>query len=132
MIPTEQFLKDSFRVFNSRYFSNRLKMPSFVLGTAPGYWGRFLCDGRYDTLTGKVRSFSNPRIEMTTVYSRAEKSILNTLLHEMIHYYVTSVLRKYCQFHESEFEEIANTVNRDGWDVRDTNEILSTDVYLGK
>jgi len=49
----------------------------------------------------------------------------------MIHYYVTSVLRKYCQFHESEFEDIAQLVNEDGWDVRGTNDILPTDIYVG-
>jgi len=131
MIPTINFLEENFADFNTRYFHNRLKNPTFVLGTAPGFWGRFLCEGRYDTLTGKVCSFSNPIIEVTTAYSRAEKSVLNTLLHEMIHYYVVSVLRKYSPSHESEFEEMAQNVNRDGWDVREVNDILPTDKLVG-
>jgi len=132
MIPTISFLEDNFNIFNNKYFSNRLKMPEFILGTQPGYWGRFNCDGEYNLFSGKVTSFSNPRIEMTTAYSRAENSVLNTLLHEMIHYYVVDIMRRNEGTHGRRFERFARLVNRDGWDVRDTNDILPTDIYLGK
>ena len=129
MIPDLQWVRQNFDFFNQKYFQNRLPIPKFSFDCPGDLWGYY--DGDAHALFGEriSRVFSPGTIGLTTKYSRNEKSVQNTLIHEMIHMYIIVVLRKLpYEEHNSDFHQIAEFINRDGWNISVNNDMCDDDV----
>lgn len=130
MIPSKTAIETAFVFFNKKYFGNELPMPTFSTSCPPEMWGTFIPARSMRQKSGKIINIGNPPgvLALTSMYSRAEKSILNTLLHEMVHMYVFCVKKIVLRNpHGTIFQEKANEINKDGWNIMAENQIEPTD-----
>ena len=129
MIPTVEWMSKYFDTFNKKYFGGKLNTPSFVVGCQSGNWGYFHYDAEYNRLTRTITKVNSiPKLMLTNKYDRRAKDVANTMLHEMIHLYIYSVLKKYpIMQHGQTFQKIANKLNADGWEISEENELKPTD-----
>lgn len=129
MKPTIPWMVHTFNEYNEKYFHGRLRAPKFRLGCPKNDdWGCFRPDGVQKG--GVVTAlYSTGTLFLNGQYMREEKDWIGTMLHEMIHMYIINVDRKYpMNGHGREFQEWANFLNRDGWNISEFNEKKSTDV----
>lgn len=119
MIPTVPWMKEKFSEFNEKYFENRLPVPEFAVGPLNKLWGAYDLVGRFNKGSRKIiNAHGNGKITLSNTRQRNEKSISNTLLHEMTHEYVCLVLGLYPRDrHGKEFMSMANRINADGWNI---------------
>jgi hypothetical protein len=131
MIPTPQWMQKNFALFNQKYFGNVLIPPKFIVTNLNNMWGYYKFNGEYNVLTRNVTNIPNPGIiYLTNKYSREEKNVQNTLLHEMVHVYIYTILKKYpLQQHGNYFKRIANKLNALGWNISERNDLTDTDIY---
>lgn len=132
MVPTVEWMSKYFNKFNKQYFEGKLETPQFVVGCPYGCFGYLDYRANYNKLTRKIsKVLSQPKLMLTSMYDRKQKDVLNTMLHEMIHLYIYSVLKKYpMSQHGSDFTKIANNLNSQGWNISETNELSKTDKYI--
>lgn len=129
MIPTIPWLQQMFKNYNEKYFGGKIPMPRFSLNCPSGNWGYYKPYGNFNFLTRKVTPHSSGILYMTRVFSRTEKDVLNTLLHEMIHMYIILVDKQYPKNqHGKLFQAWADKLNSDGWNISEMNEKQDTDV----
>lgn len=129
MIPTTQWMSKAFRKYNATYFGGQLPTPKFAIMPLKNEWGRYELDAEFDSRR-RIHSIKNGNGELilTNAYSRSEHSIIGTLLHEMIHEYVFLVMGIYPRnLHGTEFREMANMINSDGWNISEINDMTDTD-----
>lgn len=128
MKPTLPWMKQAFATYNAKYFHNRLKTPNFSLDCPEGNWGFYYPDGTFNAITRKAKIFGPGTIYLNPDFSRDEKDLIGTLLHEMIHMFINTVLLKYpINAHGSDFQEFADFLNQDGWNISEANEKKITD-----
>ena len=83
MTITKGLLLDKFKAFNEKYFDGKLAVPTFTF-----MFGK-------NALVGKYRNWgSGPVIYINKSVNLSEQDLDDVLVHEMIHYYVFSVLKK--------------------------------------
>lgn len=132
MIPSEGALKSAFDFYNQKYFDGKLPTPLFDLKNCPSNMlGYFEPNDLFKNKNGKVIKVGNPcgTLGITTRFSRAKKSILNTLLHEMVHMYVFFIIGwAPIQEHGPLFQKKAAELNADGWNIMAENELEDTDM----
>lgn len=129
MKPTLEWMKMKFEYFNKKYFGNKLETPRFSLECRKGHWGYYSANNPYNVLTRNVELKDLGTIHLNGSVSRTESDLIGTLLHEMIHMYIMTVLKKYPKNqHGKEFVSIANVINKDGWNISEMNERKITDV----
>jgi hypothetical protein len=81
-------------------------------------------NGTYDRFNRSFDQEGTGTLMLNGNFSRSEKSLQETLIHEMIHMYINTVLKIYPRNpHGDEFYRIANNINRDGWNISETNEL---------
>ena len=132
MKPTTDWMAKSFETFNNKYFNGELTLPNFSIRCNNEYWGYYMPDGTYKKLSRVFKPNGPGTIYLNGKWDREEKDWEGTLIHEMIHMYINEVLLKYpINAHGKEFNEIANRINQDGYNIQKTNEKKSTDVYNG-
>lgn len=86
MKPTRDYIKDKFNYFNYLIFQNRLPEIPIEISDVKSYVG--LCVfKRKKTLSGKWKYFDF-RLRFNTRIDLPEKDIEDTIIHEMIHYYI--------------------------------------------
>ena len=85
MILTTDILRTWFRQFNTDYFGGELPMPRIVLSKARTRLGTMACKCTRRLLK---RVYSDFVIRISTYYECTEREFQETLLHEMIHYYI--------------------------------------------
>ena len=129
MKPTIPWMQQTFSEYNTKYFGGRLEFPEFKLRCPErGDWGYYEPNARYNRLTRKVTVITPGTICLDGSYSREEKDWIGTMLHEMIHMYVNTVMRLYPKdIHGEEFITIAEYINKDGWGISESNEVKETD-----
>ena len=128
MKPTIPWLQQAFGFYNEKYFGGRLKTPKFSLNCPYGNWGFYTPNGTFNRITRRATIFGPGTLSLTSKYSRDEKDLIGTLLHEMIHMYINTVMLKYpTNPHGREFQEIAQRLNQDGWNISEANEKKLTD-----
>lgn len=131
MVPDLKWFQNNFRNFNQKYFNNQLPMPKFSYRCPSNMWGCYNADALYSG-NRITKIYSSGELCLTAQYSRNEKSIQNTLLHEMIHMYIFLVLKKKPMFeHGVEFNRLASIINQDGWKISAKNEMEDDDVFNG-
>ena len=113
---TAQQLRTWFREFNSKYFGSELPEPRFVVNRAKRMLGQFSCRRvrkglfrRYETV-GYI-------IKISEFYQMEERDYQSTLLHEMIHYYITYKGKKDTSAHGKLFRAWMEHLNRQGWNI---------------
>ena len=132
MVPTVEWMSKYFNKFNKQYFEGKLETPQFIVGCPYGCFGYLEYRANYNKLTRKIsKVLSQPKLMLTSMYDRKQKDVLNTMLHEMIHLYIYSVLKKYpMSQHGGEFTKFANNLNSQGWSISEKNELSKTDKYI--
>lgn len=121
MVPTVDWIASNFAIFNEKYFHNQLKAPAFSVNKCPPD-----CWGAYDAATNTL--------SLTQQYERPEKSVKETLLHEMIHMYIITVKGINPMFeHGPMWKALAAWINADGWNIQAINDMTDDDVlYKGQ
>lgn len=82
MVLTIKLLKEKFKEYNKSYFENKLKMCNFSLYSSIHEYARF------SPQIGQTKA----RIWINKKINWGEELLKNTLMHEMVHYYVYSVI----------------------------------------
>lgn len=82
MVLTIKLLKEKFKEYNKSYFENKLKMCNFSLYPSNYEYARF----SPQIGQTKARIWINKKIKWD------EELLKNTLIHEMVHYYVYSII----------------------------------------
>ena len=129
MVPTIEWMQQKFALYNKKYFNGQIAMPKFSTNCPHGMWGYFKLDAICNPITRKITQFYDyGTLFLTDKYERNAKDVVNTLLHEMIHAYIYTVLKKYpFNQHGRDFKEIANKLNSVGWNISEANEMKTTD-----
>lgn len=107
MIPTIEFLKESFHKYNAKYFNNELHEPTFNFDTKR-HWG---CCGAKKHFTASGEAYYNHYITISIRCDRAQHSIEQTLIHEMIHLYFDQK-GEWSVKHGAKFQAYAQKINK--------------------
>lgn len=83
---THQHILDLFNRYNSICFGGELPVPAIAIGNAQKSLGRYSCKIKVQP-GGKVVPY-NHRITISSYYDFTEDILIDTVLHEMIHYYI--------------------------------------------
>lgn len=109
MIPTREWLERKFEEFNLRMFGGRLPMPMILLSEASSYLG--ICKS-------KVRRHTDGRIEhydfqlrFNITYDLPENVMEDTVIHEMIHYFIMLHGLQDSSPHGQIFKSVMNRIN---------------------
>ena len=86
MKPTVDFIREHFELYNRMMFGGTLTVPPIHLTNARTYMGMLTYKRRVGLFGGKRFSDFALRISRRFDYSEAE--LQDTLIHEMIHYYI--------------------------------------------
>lgn len=86
MRPTQQYLEERFRYFNSLVFAQRLPLPPITVTTARTYLGQCSSRSRRGA-DGHLRHYDF-KISISVLYDRPADDVDDTLVHEMIHYFI--------------------------------------------
>ncbi len=103
------YLIAAFDKYNTLIFNSKLKQPNFKLSKAKTYFGLFTCKRMF---YNKNITFDNT-IKISTLYNRSKDEIDDTLIHEMIHYYIAT--QKLCDTspHGKIFIKIMKHINKE-------------------
>lgn len=115
------FIRESFHKYNKKYFNSELIEPNFSIINTKTILGRFKVR---NTFYGS-KSYT---IEISKYYLRNEKQYNNTIIHEMIHQYIKQKGIKDTSSHGYYFKNIAERINRDGWNISRCNSMEDTDI----
>ena len=108
MIPDIEFLTKYFYIYNKKYFYSKLPLPIFKLHRPIRYLGYYKNDG------------GNHIISICESYDGEERFFENTLIHEMIHYYLNFTNIEDKRSHGRNFYREAKRINADGWNIQGT------------
>lgn len=113
---TAQILRDWFGQFNARYFGNELPEPRFVVNKARRLLGQFSCKRVRQGLFKGYKTVGYT-IKVSEYYDLSAHEYQSTLLHEMIHYYITYTRAKDTSAHGKIFRQWMQQLNKDGWNI---------------
>ena len=115
MTLTTDILRTWFRQFNTDYFGSELPMPRIVLSKARTRLGTMACKC---TRRLMKRVYTDFTIRISTYYECTEREFQETLLHEMIHYYIMYKHIPDTSSHGKVFREMMHRLNsRYGWHI---------------
>jgi hypothetical protein len=131
-IPTKDWVVNMFKFYNKKYFDGRISLPNIQIKPLDGNWGYLEFVAPVNPVTRKVTAKPvKYNLLLTNSYYRAEKSVLQTLIHEMVHAYIYTVLKRYpVNQHGKLFYKIASGPNRDGWNITEKTDMVDTDVAV--
>lgn len=122
MTLTVDLLRAWFRQFNADYFGDELPVPRLALSKARTRLGTMSCKYRR-RLTRRV--YSDFTIRVSTYYACTEREYQETLLHEMIHYYITYKHIRDTSSHGPVFRSMMEQLNRQyGWHITVSSSML--------
>lgn len=116
MTPTIDYLRSQFHTFNAQYFEGALPEPAFRITNARTILGQYVCTCRtkWWRLAGKPQGCT---IKISRYYDMPEREYQNTLLHEMIHYYISYKQIKDTSPHGKVFRQMMQRLNDAGWGI---------------
>lgn len=107
MRPTPSFLYRQFNYWNNLIFDNELPIPTLSITTAARYAGVFKVHRR-KSFGGVVESYS---ISLSALFDHSEDELNDTIIHEMVHFYIH--IKKYqdTSSHGVIFRELIRKIN---------------------
>ncbi len=114
---TAKILREWFVQFNAEYFDDQLPLPQLVVSNARTQLGLFRCRRvRKGPFSGYV--LADFTIKVSEFYQLEEREYQQTLLHEMIHYYIAYTGARDSSPHGQLFHQHAKRINRQGgWNI---------------
>lgn len=110
MKPTLFFIEKKFEEFNRQIFAGELPKPVFELSKAKSFMG-LLVFNRRSLFNGRREAY-NYRLRISTHFDRTEAEIEDTIIHEMIHYYIEVKHLKDSSAHGTIFRKMMNDINQ--------------------
>lgn len=86
MTPDIQYTRRKFQEFNALMFANRLPEPKFSLSDARSYVGQ--CHYAVHRQSDGSRRYSDFELRMSRSFDLPEHVVEDTIIHEMIHYFI--------------------------------------------
>lgn len=119
MALTIDILHTWFRQFNADYFGDELPVPRIALSKARTRLGTMSCRRVRKLLRWTYTDFT---IRISTYYECSEREYQETLLHEMIHYYIAYKNISDTSSHGKVFRQIMQQLNNEhGWNITITS-----------
>lgn len=84
---TVEFVSEKFAEYNAAMFAGRLPLPQIELTTAKTFLGQ--CCSKVVRLADGRRVHSNFRLRFSTYFDVPQRELEDTVIHEMIHYFIT-------------------------------------------
>jgi hypothetical protein len=113
---TAQILREWFGQFNALYFGNELPEPRFIVNKARHLLGQFSCKKVRQGLFRGYKTIGYT-IKVSEYYDLSAHEYQSTLLHEMIHFYITYARARDTSAHGKIFRQWMQRLNKDGWDI---------------
>lgn len=110
MKPTISFVTQKFREFNELCFANELPLPPIVLSRSRRTLG--MVSFRRQRLIDGTYRFSDFTFKISNLIDRDERVVEDTILHEMIHYYIMWKQLQDTSAHGQLFQRMMNGINR--------------------
>ncbi len=104
MQPTLDYLVKYFHRYNERYFDSILPLPKFSFTKGKRYLGFYYSEWR--------------GISISLAWDAPDEFFQNTLIHEMIHYYLDYINDVDKIPHGPKFKREAARINKDGWNIQ--------------
>ncbi len=114
---TVKILRAWFNRFNTEYFNGELPEPRLLVSSARTQLGQFSCRR---VRRGLFRGYTTTgfTIKVSDYYDMSEHDYQQTLLHEMIHYYISYTGAKDTSAHGKLFRQLAERLNKlGGWHI---------------
>lgn len=109
MTPTIEYIREHFDLYNRLYFGGTLPVPPIHLTNARTYMGQMTCKKRVG-LFGK-KHFSDFALRISKCIDFSEQELQDTLIHEMIHYYISYNQLQDTSAHGQTFRQMMNDIN---------------------
>lgn len=110
MKPTIQYIEHKFTQFNNQMFDGKLPMPPIQLSKARSFVGQCSAKKRRTLLHGvQLYDF---RLKFSICFDLPEKEWEDTIIHEMIHYYIGVNGLKDTSAHGRLFRQMMDTINQ--------------------
>ena len=109
MKPTVEYIREHFDLYNRQMFGGTLPVPPIHLTNARTYMGQMVCKKRVG-LFGK-KHFSDFRLRISQRFDFDETELQDTIIHEMIHYYIAYNQIDDTSAHGATFRQMMNDIN---------------------
>lgn len=110
MIPTTDYIEKKFREFNSQMFDSKLTMPPIQLSRARTFVGQCAAKKRRTLLHGTT--LFDFRLKFSICFDLSEEEWEDTIIHEMIHYYIGVNGLKDTAAHGQIFRQMMENINQ--------------------
>ena len=119
MILTISYISEKFEKYNNLYFNGSLKTPKFKISNSKRALGTLSISRRLNFYGGYTKEHT---ISISKYYDRTEKQYDNTLIHEMIHLYISQNDIIDNGSHGRRFKAECARINKYGWDLSRTTD----------
>ena len=109
MKPTLQYVQDKFREYNQQYFNGKLPELPIELSDAKGFIG--VCRYKKRELEDGNVELYDFRLSINTRIDLPEEEIEDTIIHEMIHYFIGINRLEDSSSHGPMFQHLMNSIN---------------------
>ena len=113
---TAQILREWFGQFNALYFGNELPEPRFIVNKARHLLGQFSCKKVRQGLFRGYKTIGYT-IKISEYYDLSAHEYQSTLLHEMIHYYITYARARDTSAHGKIILQWMQRLTKAGWNI---------------
>ena len=120
MTLTISYISEKFEKYNNLYFNGSLKTPKFKISNSKRVLGTLSISKRLNFYGGYTKEHT---ISISKYYDRTEKQYDNTLIHEMIHLYISQNDIIDNGSHGRRFKAECARINKYGWDLSRTTDI---------
>jgi hypothetical protein len=119
MTLTISYISEKFEKYNNLYFNGSLKTPKFKISNSKRALGTLSISRRLNFYGGYTKEHT---ISISKYYDRTEKQYDNTLIHEMIHLYISQNDIIDNGSHGRRFKAECARINKYGWDLSRTTD----------
>lgn len=109
MIPTKLIAEQKFAEFNALIFQGKLPQIPIYMSNAKGFLGKFVFSRKRSWLMGE--KISDLHLRINTRYDMSERELEDTIIHEMIHYYIGINQLNDTSAHGQIFRRIMDDIN---------------------
>lgn len=110
MIPTQSYIEQKFNLFNQQMFEGKLPPIPIEMSDAKTFLGKCVYKQRKNK-SGKLECYDF-RLRINTRADLPEQEVEDTIIHEMIHYYIGYYHLEDISTHGPVFIKIMNAINK--------------------